>query len=140
MARHPDCLKDLEAELFDALDAAEKAGLDKPDGHFAFQRGMTALDLVTLERAERIYEPLSADPVTRDYVVHLDNQLRGLVERIDVLRTRIEVSLEAELDDRASLSRELHRLAAQLRARFRREAALLPVFKAWQERQDRLSA
>ncbi len=140
MSLHPDCLTDLETELFDALEAAEKAGLDQPDGQFAFQRGMTALDLVTLERSERIYEPLSADPVTRDYVLHLDSQLRGLVARIDVLRTRIEVSVEAGLDDCADLHPELHRLAAQLRARFRREAALLPVFKAWQDRQDRLSA
>ena len=65
MDQNPDLLRELETELFDALEAAEKAGLDQPDGEFAFQRGMTALDLVTVERTERIYEPLSADPVKK---------------------------------------------------------------------------
>ncbi|WP_203293983.1 hypothetical protein [Maricaulis parjimensis] len=140
MARHTDLLTDLESELFEALEAAGECGLDTMDGQFAFQRAMTALDLVTLERVEQIYEPLSGDPVTRDYIAHLDNQIRGLAARIDVLRTRIEVSLEAGLNEAGNLKGELDRMTRQLRVRFRREAALMPVFRAWQDRQGRLSA
>jgi len=125
----------LETTLFEALDAAEEAGLGIAAGQEAFRRAMTALDGAVECRAERLYSPLAADPLTRDYVSHLDGQLHGLATRIDILRAHIELGLETGSDDDASLNASLNRLSRQLKVRFSRESALIPVYFGWCDRQ-----
>jgi len=130
-----------EQALFDALDTASREGLATAEGRAAFADGMTALDRLVDDRETRLYTPLAADPLTRDYVTRLDGQIHGLSSRIDILRLHIELGLMADNDTDTNLDTSLHRLVRQLRARFRREAALLPVYAGWLDRTaDRLSA
>ena len=95
---------------------------------------MTALDETVSRRSELLYAPLSADPLTRDYVSHLDSQLLGLSARIDVLRTHIELALESGSEEIAALNASLGRLSRQLQVRFSRESALIPVYFSWRDR------
>lgn len=124
----------LENHVLTALDEAEAAGMDSALGQNAFSRAMTALDQLDEVRGSQIYSPLAADPLTRDYVSHLDGQLQGLVTRIDILRTHIEMSLLATTSDAGLLNASLVRLNRQLQVRFHREAALVPVYVGWVER------
>ncbi|MBO6764176.1 hypothetical protein [Maricaulis sp.] len=127
-------LGQLEAALFDALDEAEAAGLGTEAGRDAFRRAMASLDTTVESRTERLYTPLAADPLTRDYVSHLDGQLNGLTTRIEVLRTHIELGLETGSREFARLDASLTRLARQLKVRFSRESALIPVYFSWCDR------
>lgn len=125
----------LETTLFDALDEAEAAGLGETGGQDAFRRAMSALDGAVECRAERLYTPLAADPLTRDYVSHLDGLLHGLATRIDILRAHIELGLETGDGDAAAMNASLNRLSRQLKVRFSRESALIPVYFSWCDRQ-----
>jgi len=124
----------LESHVLTALDEAEASGMGNAPGQDAFARAMTALDELDELRGSHIYSPLAADPLTRDYVSHLDGQLQGLVTRIDILRTHIEMSLLATAGDAGLLDASLTRLNRQLQVRFHREAALVPVYVGWVER------
>lgn len=123
-----------ETTLFEALDEAEAAGLDDAAGRDAFRRAMAALDSEVECRSEQLYTPLAADPLTRDYVSHLDAQLYGLATRIDILRAHIELGLETGSDDATAMNASLTRLASQLKIRFSRESALIPVYFSWCDR------
>jgi len=125
----------LETTLFDALDEAGMAGLGESSGRDAFRRAMAALDGAVECRAEELYTPLAADPLTRDYVSHLDGQLHGLATRIDILRAHIELGLETGDGNAAAMNASLSRLASQLKVRFSRESALIPVYFSWCDRQ-----
>jgi hypothetical protein len=140
MDRDVEQFERLETELFNAMGEAERRGLASGEGQFAFRRAMTALDLLAEERTAGIYDILAADPLTRDYVTHLDGQLRGLSARIDIHRTRIELGLLTGRGDIAALNMSLARLVRQLKARFRREAALMPVYAGWLGRQTETGA
>lgn len=124
----------LESSLFEALEEAENLGLDAAEGQSAFRRAMSVLDDTVSSRSELLYAPLSADPLTRDYVSHLDGQMLGLSARIDVLRTHIELALETGSAEIASLNASLSRLSRQLKVRFSRESALIPVYFSWRDR------
>lgn len=124
----------LEADLFDALDEAEASGLGTGAGRDAFRRAMASLDSTVESRTEHLYTPLAADPLTRDYVSHLDGQLNGLTTRIDVLRAHIELGLETGSNEIGRLDASLSRLAQQLKVRFSRESALIPVYFSWCDR------
>lgn len=124
----------LEADVLAALSEAEQTGLGSTDGRAAFDRGMAALDALDTHRGSQIYSPLAADPLTRDYVSHLDGQLHGLATRIDILRTHVELGLLTGSRDTGLLDASLGRLIRQLQVRFRREAALVPVYTGWCER------
>ncbi|WP_323761843.1 hypothetical protein [Maricaulis sp.] len=123
-----------EQALFEALATASRDGLATASGQAAFADGMAALDRLVDEREARLYSPLAADPLTRDFVTRLDGQIHGLASRIDILRLHIELGLMAENDSDTDLDASLNRLVRQLRARFRREASLLPVYTGWLDR------
>ncbi|RKR03683.1 hypothetical protein [Maricaulis maris] len=123
-----------EQSLFRSLETAQCDGLASATGHAAFSEAMTALDRLVDEREEHLYSPLAADPLTRDYISRLDGQIHGLSSRIDILRTHIELGLMADSDNRDALDASLHNLIRQLRTRFRREAALIPVYAGWLDR------
>jgi len=123
-----------EQSLFQALDTAQHDGLKSETGQAAFHTAMTALDRLVDDRETRLYSPLAADPLTRDYVSRLDGQIHGLSNRIDILRTHIELGLMEGIGERTDLDSSLVRLGRQLRARFRREAVLIPVYAGWLDR------
>lgn len=127
-------LASLETALFDALEEAETSGLGTEAGRDAFRRAMISLDTTVESRTEHLYAPLASDPLTRDYVSHLDGQLNGLTTRIDVLRAHIELGLETGSREIARLDASLSRLARQLKVRFSRESALIPVYFGWCDR------
>ncbi|MED5550740.1 MAG: hypothetical protein VX529_15420 [Pseudomonadota bacterium] len=127
-------LASLETALFDALEEAETSGLGTEAGRDAFRRAMVSLDTTVENRTEHLYTPLAADPLTRDYVSHLDGQLNGLTTRIEVLRAHIELGLETGSREVARLDASLTRLARQLKVRFSRESALIPVYFSWCDR------
>lgn len=125
----------LEADVLAALGDAEQEGLGSEAGQAAFARGMAVLDELDEYRSAQVYSPLSADPLTRDYVSHLDGQLHGLATRIDILRTHIELDLlTGGSGDAGLLDASLSRLIRQLQVRFRREATLMPVYASWCDR------
>jgi hypothetical protein len=124
----------LETDVLAALGEAEGAGLGSAAGRAAFERGIAALDTLDAYRGSQIYSPLAADPLTRDYVAHLDGQLHGLSARIDILRAHVELGLLGGVGDTRLLDASLARLIRQVQVRFRREAALVPVFADWCER------
>lgn len=127
-------LATMESEIFECLDLARECGLGTTGGQAAFHMGMERFDRLSDFKAEYIYTPLSEDAATRDYVSHLDANLFGLMGRIDVLRTHVEVALAAGTDDLHNAHASLERLRRQLQIRFRRESALLPVFESWRQR------
>lgn len=129
-----------EQALFDALGTAAREGLATDAGRTAFADGMAALDSLVDDREARLYSPLAADPLTRDYVTRLDAQIHGLTSRIDILRLHIELGLMADNDSDTDLDASLNRLVRQLRARFRREATLVPVYAGWLDRSANLAA
>ena len=122
-----------EQSLFAGLAEAQRAGVSSDAGRQAFSAAMVELDRLVEDKEARIYSPLAADPLTRDYISRLDGQIHGLSSRIDILRTHIELGL-MESDERPDLDLSLQRLMRQLRARFRREAALMPVYAGWLDR------
>ncbi|WP_297732521.1 hypothetical protein [uncultured Maricaulis sp.] len=122
-----------EQSLFADLEEAQRAGVSSDAGRQAFSAAMVELDRLVEDKEARIYSPLAADPLTRDYISRLDGQIHGLSSRIDILRTHIELGL-MESDERPDLDLSLQRLMRQLRARFRREAALMPVYAGWLDR------
>ncbi|WP_291841651.1 hypothetical protein [Maricaulis sp.] len=134
MFQDVDAFDHHEQSLFIALDLAVADGLSSESGRAAFSEAMTALDKLVDERETHLYSPLAADPLTRDYISRLDGQIHGLSSRIDILRMHIELGLMAESNDRSPLDASLLRLVRQLRARFRREAALIPVYAGWLDR------
>lgn len=121
--------------ILQCLESAMENGLSTVRGAAAFQQGMARLDRLSEIKADRIYAPLSADPLARDYVSHLDEQLLDLMARIDLLRTHVELGLETGSDNATGLRDSLQALLRQLKISFGREAALIPVYAAWQERQ-----
>lgn len=131
-----DYFRRLEADMFDALDRAVAIGLGTKAGRKACCEGLELLDRLAATREDALFVPLAADPLTRDYVCHLDAQIGGLAARIDILRAHVELGLHAQPSAAADIDRSLARLVRQLRARFRREAALLPVYAGWCDRQD----
>ncbi|MAC88763.1 MAG: hypothetical protein ACJA0K_000892 [Maricaulis maris] len=128
-----------EQALFSALDTALQDGLASPTGRSAYHRAMAALDQLVEDREERLYSPLAADPLTRDYISRLDGQIHGVSGRIDILRTHIELGLMSASENHADLDASLLRLVRQLRARFRREAVLIPVYAGWLDRSANLA-
>lgn len=140
MSENIACIAALETTLFTALEEAEEAGLGTTAGQDAFRRAMTTLDDAVECRAERLYSPLAADPLTRDYVSHLDGQLHGLATRIDILRAHIELGLETGSEDGDALNASLNRLSRQLKVRFSRESALIPVYFSWCDRHTAATA
>lgn len=125
----------MQDDILHALESAMENGLSTVRGAAAFQQAMERLDRLSEIKADRIYAPLSADPLSRDYVCHLDEQLLGLMSRIDVLRTHVELGLEVGSDNATGLRNSLQALLRQLKVSFSREAALIPVYVAWQERE-----
>ena len=140
MFQDVDAFDHHEQELLRALELAQVKGLASDVGRTAFSEAMAALDTLVDERETRLYIPLADDPLTRDYISRLDGQIHGLSSRIDILRMHIELGLMAESPDASSLDLSLLRLVRQLRARFRREAALLPVYAGWLDRHANLAA
>lgn len=130
----------LQEEVLQCLEAAAENGLSTVRGAAAFQQGMDRLDRLSEIKADQIYAPLSADPLARDYVAHLDEQLLDLMARIDVLRTHVELGLETGSNKESGLRDSLQALLRQLKISFSREAALIPVYAAWQERQAMLTS
>ena len=125
----------MQDEVLQCLDSALENGLSTVRGVAAFHQGMERLDRVSEVKVDQIYAPLSADPLARDYVAHLDEQLLDLMARIDLLRTHVELGLETGSDNAAGLRDSLQALSRQLKVCFSREAALIPVYAAWQERE-----
>jgi hypothetical protein len=125
----------LQGEVLQCLENAVENGLSTVRGAVAFQQGMDRLDRLSVIKADQIYAPLSADPLARDYVAHLDEQLLDMMARIDVLRTHVELGLETGSDNASGLRDSLQALLRQLKVSFSREAALIPVYAAWQERE-----
>lgn len=123
-----------EQSLFENLEKAERVGITSETGRQAFSEAMAELDQLIEDKEEQIYSNLAADPLTRDYISRLDGQIHGLSSRIDILRTHIELGLMDVSDDRPDLDLSLHRLMRQLRARFSREAALMPIYAGWLDR------
>ncbi|MFY0636473.1 hypothetical protein [Maricaulis maris] len=123
-----------EQSLFEDLEKAQRAGITSAAGREAFSNAMTELDRLVEDKETQIYSHLAADPLTRDYISRLDGQIHGLSSRIDILRTHIELGLMDSSDERPDLDPSLHRLMRQLRARFRREAALMPIYAGWLDR------
>jgi hypothetical protein len=127
-------LATMESDIFECLDLATECGLGTPGGQAAYHMGMERLDRISELKADHIYAPLADDPATRDYVSHLDGNLFGLMARIDILRTHIDLSIAADNPEQPETKASLSRLSRQLQIRFRREAALLPVFETWRQR------
>ncbi|WP_339744010.1 hypothetical protein [uncultured Maricaulis sp.] len=125
----------LQEDVLHSLESAMENGLSTVRGAAAFHQAMERLDRLSEIKADQIYAPLSADPLSRDYVLHLDEQLLGLMGRIDVLRTHVELGLETGSDNATGLRDSLQALLRQLKISFSREAALIPVYVAWQERE-----
>lgn len=125
----------LQDDVLHSLESAMENGLSTVRGAAAFHKAMERLDRLGEIKADRIYAPLCADPLSRDYVLHLDEQLLGLMSRIDVLRTHVELGLETGSDNATGLRDSLQALLRQLKISFSREAALIPVYVAWQERE-----
>ncbi len=128
-----DAFDHYEQSLFADLEKAQRAGVTSDAGRQAFSTAMAALDRVVEDKEARLYSPLAADPLTRDYISRLDGQIHGLSSRIDILRTHIELGLMDRVE-RPDLDASLQRLIRQLRTRFRREAALVPVYAGWLDR------
>ena len=126
----------MEVALFTALSDAARAGLATPEGRASFNWAMDALDDIDTSRLDQIYTPLATDPLTRDYVSRLDRQLHDVATQIDVLRVHIALALLNEPVDAGRLDRDLDHLVRHLRVRFKREAALKPVFAGWLDRHD----
>jgi hypothetical protein len=126
----------MQDSVMEDLAIALQAGAASEHGRAAFRRGMDCLDRLNELKADHIYAPLSAEPMLRDYVSHLDSQLIGLMSRIDVLRMHVELALESGTHGFAELDRSLAGLARQLKASFRREAALIPIYADWRARQE----
>ncbi len=124
----------MQDDVLQCLENAIENGLSTVRGVAAFHQGMERLDRLSEIKVDQVYAPLSADPLARDYVAHLDEQLLDLMGRIDLLRTHVELGLETGSDNAAGLRDSLQALSRQLKVRFSREAALLPVYAAWQER------
>jgi hypothetical protein len=124
----------MESDIFECLDLAGEVGLSTADGQAAYLMAMERLDRVSELKADHIYAPLAGDPATRDYVSHLDGHLLGLMARIDILRTHVDLAIAANCVDTPEAAESLRRLHRQLQIRFRREAALLPIFETWRER------
>lgn len=133
-----DLLRGYERHVIECLDIAIECGLETEPGRDAFHLAMKCLTTVTDLKAQLIYEPLSADPTTREYVLRLDDHRFELMEGIDILRAYIELTVDeenlAEPDAAASMIPSLNRLRRRLLVLFKREAPLGPVFEAWQER------
>tara|TARA_R110002073_G_scaffold163599_2_gene319737 strand:- start:1494 stop:1964 length:471 start_codon:yes stop_codon:yes gene_type:complete len=129
-----DQLDLMQDNILQYLGAAVENGLSSVRGAAAFQRGIDQLDQLSAYKADHIYAPLSADPLAREYVAHLDEQLLDLMARIDVLRTHVELGLEVGSDNVQGMADSLLALVRQLKIVFSREAALIPVYAAWQER------
>lgn len=125
----------LQDEVLQYLGSAMENGLSCVRGVAGFHHAMERLDRLSEIKVDRIYAPLSLDPLSRDYVSHLDTQLLDLMARIDILRTHVELGLETGSDNAAGMHDSLHALARQLKISFTREAALIPVYAAWQERE-----
>ncbi|WP_417481913.1 hypothetical protein [Maricaulis sp.] len=128
-------LEVLQDDVLHYLRSALENGLNTVRGAAAFHQAMTWLDRLSEIKADQIYAPLSADPLARDYVSHLDEQLLDLMSRISVLRTHVELGLETGSDNDTGLRDSLQALLRQLKISFNREAALMPVYAAWQERE-----
>ncbi|SDM11026.1 hypothetical protein [Maricaulis salignorans] len=124
----------MQENVLDCLGSAVENTLSSVRGAAAFQRGIDQLDRLSAFKADHVYAPLSADPLAREYVAHLDEQLLDLMARIDVLRTHVELGLEVGSDNAEGMADSLLALVRQLRISFSREAALIPVYAAWQER------
>ncbi|WP_417495459.1 hypothetical protein [Maricaulis sp.] len=124
----------MQENVLDCLGSAVENTLSSVRGAAAFQRGIDELDRLSAFKADNIYAPLSADPLAREYVAHLDEQLLDLMARIDVLRAHVELGLEVGSDNIEGMADSLSALVRQLKISFVREAALIPVYAAWQER------
>ena len=125
----------LQDDVLRYLESALEHGLATVRGAAAFQQGINWLDRLSEIKADQIYAPLSADPLARDYVAHLDEQLLDLMSRISLLRTHVELGLETGSDNETGMRDSLQALLQQLRVAFNREAALMPVYAAWQARE-----
>jgi len=124
----------LQDDVLRYLESALEHGLTTVRGAAAFQQGINWLDRLSEIKADQVYAPLSSDPLARDYVTHLDEQLLDLMSRISVLRTHVELGLETGSDNETGMRDSLQALVQQLKVSFNREAALMPVYAAWQER------
>lgn len=131
MLKHIAMLQGLETGIIDRLDEALDHGLETPAGGDALASAMRELNTATELKSELIYAPLLADPATRDYIRHLDFQLYGLTERIEVLRTYLEMSMQADQRDFDMIELTLHRLRRRLLVLFKKESALRPVYASW---------
>lgn len=129
-----DQLELMQESILECLGSAVENGITSVLGASAFQRGIAQLDRLSAFKADHIYAPLTADPLAREYVAHLDEQLLDLMARIDILRTHVELGLEVGSANVAGMTDSLLALVRQLRISFSREAALIPVYAAWQER------
>lgn len=126
----------LQNEVLDLFERALIHGLDQEDGLSAYREGAEKLDKLTRIRAQALYGPLLRDPLTRDYVGRLDQQVSGLTSRIDVLKARITLALDQETPVDAEAEDFLALLRQRLRVLFRREATLEPIFSSWLARQN----
>tara|TARA_R110000868_G_C10921530_1_gene765729 strand:- start:1509 stop:1976 length:468 start_codon:yes stop_codon:yes gene_type:complete len=124
-----------QEDVLQCLERAMENGLSSVRGVAAFHQGMERLDRLNEIKADQMYAPLSADPLARDCVAHLDEQLLDLMARIDLLRTHVELGLETGSDNAAGLRDSLQALTQQLKVCFNRETDLMPAYAAWQERE-----
>lgn len=127
-------LQSLESGIIDRLDEALDHGLDNQAGRDALQSAMRELNTATELKSELIYAPLLEDPATRDYIRRFDFKLYGLIERIEVLRTYLELSMRAEKRDADMIELTVHRLRRRLLVLFKKESALRPVYSSWVDR------
>ncbi|MBO6796460.1 hypothetical protein [Maricaulis sp.] len=127
-------LQSLETGIIDRLDEALDHGLGTQGGRDALQSAMRELNTTAELKSELIYSPLLEDPATRDYIRHLDFKLYGLIERIEVLRSYLELSMQADTPDADMIELTVHRLRRRLLVLFKKESALRPVYSSWVDR------
>lgn len=127
-------LQSLETGIIDRLDDALDLGLESQGGRAAFKSAMRELNSATELKNELIYAPLLEDPATRDYIRQLDFKLFGLTERIEVLRSYLELSMENQERDADMIELTVHRLRRRLLVLFKKESALRPVYTHWHDR------
>lgn len=127
-------LQSLETGVIDRLDDALDLGLESPAGRDAFRSAMRELTSATALTNELVYAPLLEDPATRDYVRQLDFKLFGLIERIEVLRAYLELSMDNKDRDADTVELTVHRLRRRLLILFKKQSGLWPVYTSWADR------
>jgi hypothetical protein len=130
MQNHYTDLAGLEDDIYGCLEETLDEGFEKMEGIAAYAMAYSLLRRLDNVRAETIYNPLTEDPMTRDYATRAIEKIHPVTERIDSIRAKLDLRKAEKPPEKLASKTALKDLLQDLKLRTCQETPLANFLRA----------